>query len=134
MNFSPLAIYEDHHHEHFEAHGYVRLGQLMTTSGLSALRDRIDALMLGRIKIEGITFQLDGERADYANLPGHTIGPPKQTLAYRRVDELHHDPLFLAYIQHPVSHQIVQRYIGEDASVFRSMFMNKPANKGTILP
>ena len=53
--------YDDRHHQHFEEHGYVRLGQLTTVAELSALRDRIDALMLGRIATEGITFQLDGE-------------------------------------------------------------------------
>jgi len=105
--------YDDRHHEHFEEHGYVRLGQLLSASELSALRERIDALMLGRIATEGITFQLDGEG---------------------RVDELHQDDLFLAYMQHPVCRQIPRQYIGEDVSVFRSMFMNKPANSGTVLP
>ena len=47
--------YDDRHHQHFEEHGYVRLGQLMSASELSALRERIDALMLGRIATEGIT-------------------------------------------------------------------------------
>jgi len=126
--------YDGRHHEHFEEHGYVRLGQLLSASELSALRERIDALMLGRIATEGITFQLDGEGDEYADLPAHALGSPKETLAYRRVDELHQDGLFLAYMQHPVCRQITRRYIGEDVSVFRSMFMNKPANSGTVLP
>ena len=134
MISSPLMMYEDRHHQHFEAHGYVRLGKLMAVSELSGLRDRIDALMLGHIKTEGITFELDGDGNYYADRPGRTVGPSKQTLAYRRIDELHHDPLFLTYMQHPVFHQITQHYIGEDVSIFRSMFMNKPANKGTVLP
>ena len=73
----------------------------MTTSELGDLRDRIDALMLGRIKTAGITFQLDGESQQYSNLPKHTAGPPVETLAYRRIDELHNDSLFLAYMQRP---------------------------------
>ncbi|SVD82393.1 uncharacterized protein METZ01_LOCUS435247, partial [marine metagenome] len=83
--------YDGRHHEHFEEHGYVRLGQLLSASELSALRERIDALMLGRIATEGITFQLDGEGDEYADLPPSTLGSPKETLAYRRVDELHQD-------------------------------------------
>ena len=126
--------YDESHHQHFQEHGYVRLGPLMSASELSALRERIDALMLGRIATEGITFQLDGAGDEYAGLPAHALGSPKETLAYRRVDELHHDALFLGYMQHPVCRQITRRYIGEDVSVFRSMFMNKPASSGTVLP
>jgi ectoine hydroxylase-related dioxygenase (phytanoyl-CoA dioxygenase family) len=55
-------------------------------------------------------------------------------LDYRRLDELHHDPLFLAYMQNPIFREITRRHIGEDVSIFRSMLMNKPANKGTVLP
>jgi phytanoyl-CoA hydroxylase len=130
----PIATYEDHHHQHFEKHGYVSLGQLITDSELAALRECIDALMLGEIETEGITFQLDGENGEYGSISGRTVGPSEKTLAYRRIDELHHDPLFLTYMQHPLFRQITARYVGEDVSIFRSMFMNKPASRGTILP
>jgi len=114
MSFSPLERYENRHHRAFEAGSYVRLGKLMTTSELSALRHRINALMLGRIRAEGIMFQLDGESAAYEKLLRHTVGLSKQTLAYRRVDGLHNDPLSLKYMQHSVLRQITQRYIGDD--------------------
>ncbi len=55
---------------------------------------------------------------------GHEVA----TLAYRRIDDLEQDPLFLAYMQDPVFEGIAQRYVGHEVSVFRSMFMNKPAN------
>ena len=127
-----LATYN--YDTHFEEQGYARLGKLISVTECSALKQRLDDLMLGRIKIEGITFQLDGETGEYANLVQRTVGPSQKTLAYRRIDELHLDPLFLTYMQHPVFRQITRRYIGEEVSVFRSMLMNKPANKGTVLP
>ena len=37
-------------------------------------------------------------------------------------------------MQHLVFRQMTRHYIGDDVSIFRSMFMNKPANKGTVLP
>ena len=126
--------YTDEHHSHFEEHGYVRLGRLLSDADLEALCQRLDDLMLGHIDANGITFQLDGDSADYGSLSTRTVGPSEKTLAYRRVYELHLDPLFLSYMQHPVFRQLTQRYIGEDVSVFRSMLMNKPADKGTVLP
>jgi ectoine hydroxylase-related dioxygenase (phytanoyl-CoA dioxygenase family) len=56
------------------------------------------------------------------------------TLSYRRIDDLEQDPLFLAYIQHPLFEQIARRYVGDQVSVFRSMFMNKPAHWEQTLP
>ena len=37
------AAYEDHHHRHFDELGYVRLGQVMTTSELADLREEAPA-------------------------------------------------------------------------------------------
>lgn len=54
--------YNEHQHQQFQDDGYVRLGQVITNSDLKNLRERIDDLMLGRITIAGITFQLDGKR------------------------------------------------------------------------
>ena len=90
--------------------------------------------MLGNVVTDGIVFQLDPESHRYGDLPRGTTGLSLRTLDYRRIDELHLDPLFLAYMQHPLFRDLTRRRIGEDVSVFRSMFMNKPASKGTELP
>ena len=37
-------------------------------------------------------------------------------------------------MQHPLFRDLTRRRIGENVSVFRSMFMNKPASRGTELP
>ena len=55
-------------------------------------------------------------------------------LFLKYLDDLEQDPLFLSYIQHPLIRQIASRYIGENVSIFRAMFMNKPAESGTVLP
>lgn len=124
----------DDFYQHFDAYGYARLGKLISDAELSDLCQRLDDLMLGHIEIEGIAFQLDNASSEYASLSKRTVGPSQKTLDYRRLDELHHDPLFLAYMQNSVFREITRCYIGEDVSVFRSMLMNKPANKGTVLP
>ena len=126
--------YTDQYRSHYEEHGYVRLGRLLDAADLADLQQRIDAIMLGEIDCPGLDFQLDGDEAEYAKMPEVSPGHKGATLAYRKIMGLECDPLFLEYMQHPLFRQITRRHIGADVSIFRAMFMNKPADRGTILP
>ena len=132
MHMPPLAAFDDQHHDQFMAQGYLRLGHLLSPGKLAALQQRIDDIMLARVRYDNMRFQLNPKTPD-APL-SRTLGNQEPTLNYRRIDDLEQDPLFLAYMQHPLIRQITRRYIGENVSVFRAMFMNKPAESGTILP
>lgn len=125
-----LSTFDAAHHEQFVAQGYVRLGQVLSADELAALQQRIDDIMLGRVRYEHMRLQV----VDAGGEVRRTLGNEVPTLAYRRIDDLEQDPLFLAYIQHPLFHQIARRYIGEEVSVFRSMFMNKPPELRRELP
>ena len=127
-----LTSFDDSHHEQFMAEGYLRLGHLLSPGVLADLQQRIDDIMLGRVRYENMRFQLNPKTPDVRM--DRTLGNQEPTLHYRRIDDLEQDPLFLTYMQHPLIRQITRRYIGENVSVFRSMFMNKPAESGTILP
>ena len=125
-----LDVFDDTHHEQFMDQGYLRLGKVLSADGLSAIQQRIDDIMLGHVQYKHMRmqhFEADGT-------PRQTIGSKVATLSYRRIDDLEQDPLFLAYIQHSLFRQIAQRYIGEQVSVFRSMFMNKPPEVSQPLP
>lgn len=134
MISSLLGLFEKKHHDFFDENGYVILGSLLSGNELSGLKRRAEDLMMGRVTVPGVMFQRDGEGEEYGKLEKRTEGPTEHSLNYRRIDELHNDPLYLSYMQHPVFRQITRHYIGEDISIFRSMFMNKPANGGTELP
>ena len=125
-----LSTFDNAHHEQFFAQGYVRLGNVLCADDLAALQQRIDDIMLGRVRYEHMRLQVVEEGGQVRR----TMGNEVQTLAYRRIDDLEQDPLFLAYIQHPLFRQITRRYIGEEVSVFRSMFMNKPPELRRELP
>ena len=119
-------------HELFLRQGYLPLGRLLSAPALSALRQRLEEIMLGVVRYENMRFQLDpaavpegGERVSSE----HVV----ETLAYRRIDDLEQGPLFLDYMQHPLIRQITRRYVGERVSVFRSMVMNKASAMGTPL-
>ena len=134
MTTATAIQFTEQQHEQFMDQGYLSLGQLLPPDALAALQQRIDAIMLGHIPYPTMRFQLDGSTGEYMNLPPDSPGHKGATLGYRRITGLEEDPLFLAYMQHPLVHAICQRYIGEEVSIFRAMFMNKPAQQGTVLP
>jgi phytanoyl-CoA hydroxylase len=101
---------------------------------VDGLRRRIDDIMLGRVRYEGMFFQLDTESGAYEDLNHGARGYHGSTLNYRKIQDLERDPLFLAYMQHPRFRGITRQLVGEDVSVYRAMFMNKPAARGTVLP
>jgi hypothetical protein len=118
----------------FAATGVVRLGRVVDEAELTALRARIDDIMLGRVRYEGMMMQLDSDSGRYEDMPAQTPGFKGATLAYRKIEQLEMDPLFRRYLQRPLIRSIATGLIGPEVAIYRSMFMNKPAGKGTVLP
>src|SRR5262245_29951211 len=118
----------------FEREGYLGLGQVAAAEQVAELQERIDDLMLGRAPNAGIWFQLDSETGAYDQLRFGDGSWSGETLSYRKIERLDRDPLFLAYLQHPVFRDLTSQLIGEEVSIYRAMFMNKPAGRGTHLP
>ncbi len=117
----------------FEAEGYLRLGRIASEEHLSRLQRRMDDIMLGRVRYKEMYFQLDSATGAYGDVPnGGEWEVP--SLAYRKIEKLERDAEFLRYLQHPLFQAICRRVYGDSVSVYRSMFMNKPALQGTILP
>ncbi len=130
----PIKIFGPTEQTQFSQDGYLRLGRIISTERLQALCDRINAIMLGEVRYEGMRMQLDSTTGHYQDIPTAQPSDQSTTLAYRRIDDLERDPLFLDYMQHPLFREITRTLIGTEVSVFRSMFMNKPAEQGTHLP
>ena len=121
----------------FEEKGYLRLGKVMDDAELAGLQQRIDDIMLGRVKVhDQMYMQLDSETGDYSERRVTTRGHEVSTLNYRKIQDLEFDALFLSYMQKPLFREICTRAYGADTpiSCYRAMFMNKPAGKGTYLP
>ncbi len=107
----------------YNEEGYIRLGVVYPEEEIDRLCERIDDIMLGKIRYEGMMMQKCPSAEEEAD----------ETLDYRKVQDLEQDPIFRAYIQHPLFRYITRELIGEEISVFRSMFFNKPANGGVPL-
>jgi hypothetical protein len=121
----------------FQTEGFVQLGQLLSTSEVSALQQRIDDIMLGKANVDysRMLMQLDSSTGNYSDMAPQTKGHKGATLNYRKIQDLEADPLFLAYMQRPIFRDICRRVYGDvTIACFRAMFMNKPAHKGTPLP
>jgi phytanoyl-CoA hydroxylase len=121
----------------YQDQGYINLGKLLTDAELATMQQRIDDIMLGKADIDysRMMMQLDSETGQYQDVGAHTTGHKGATLNYRKIQELEFDPLYLAYMQRPIFHDICRRVYGDvSISCFRAMFMNKPARKGTYLP
>jgi phytanoyl-CoA hydroxylase len=122
----------------YERDGFLKLGKLLSDDELRALQTHIDDIMLGRANVDydRILMQLDSTTGKYGDAPPQTKGHKGATLAYRKIQDLEFDPLFLAYMQRPIFREICARTHGADTPIaaFRAMFMNKPAHQGTLLP
>src|SRR6478752_2672768 len=79
----------------FHATGVVRLGRVVDDGELEVLRGRIDGIMLGQVPFAGM-MQLDSDSGRYGDMPAQTAGHKGATLAYRKIEGLEADPLFLA--------------------------------------
>lgn len=95
----------------YDRDGYLRLGKLLNDHDLSALRERMDAIM----PVED---------------------PPEATADHCRVQGLESDPMVLEFIRLNLFREICARHYGAHASVsiLRIMLENKPAGLGTCLP
>jgi hypothetical protein len=122
----------------FEEDGYLKLGRVLTDEELSTLQKEIDDIMLGRadVQYDRLLMQLDSTTGEYKDAPEQSKGWKGATLAYRKIQDLEHDPKFMEFLSGSLFRDICARAYGDDAPVacFRAMFMNKPSHQGTKLP
>lgn len=132
-----LQLNEEQWEQYFRD-GFIRLGKVVSDEELKALQQRIDDIMLGTAPVNygQMMMQLDSETGAYGDAGAQTFGFKGATLNYRKIEQLEFDPLYLEFMQKPLFKEVCARVYGQHVPVasFRAMFMNKPANKGTLLP
>ncbi len=116
----------------YHEQGYVRLGHVAPQSEIDALSERIDQIMLGEVRYDNMLMQLCPSAGDLEK-SRQTKEFKGSTLKYRKIQDLEQDPLFLAYIQNPLFRDLTAKIIGKNVSAFRSMFFNKPAERGVTI-
>jgi len=119
--------------EHFEQHGWARLGKVMPAETVAALCARAEDLMLGRVVYPGMFFQMDSPTGRHEDAP-LGLGWQGPSLGYRKLEKLELDPLFLAWIKNPLYEQIARRRIVGAISLYRCILFNKAAGGGSDIP
>ena len=119
---------------HYREHGWARLGKVAEEATLVALRERADQIMTGAVTYEGLFFQHDSETGNYEDL-AYGQGWKGPSLAYRKVEKLEKDPLYLAWLSNDVFRRVAARIYGESGvALYRAFLMNKHAGGGSNLP
>ena len=114
---------------HYREHGYARLGVMAEPAVLAALRQRIDAIMLGSVSNERFFFQKDTDTGRYEDL-AFGRGYEGPSLQYRKVEKLEQDPLFFEYLQHAAFAPLVRAVTGPAVTIYRALVFNKAADTG----
>lgn len=117
----------------FVAHGYARLGRVLTDDGADRLAARADALMCGEQPLPGVFYQHDADSGRYEDLrfDAGWVGPSDR---YRKLERLERDPLFLQWIENPLFARIARALIGDPVALYRCVLWNKAASGGMAVP
>lgn len=118
---------------HLAEHGYARVGRVLSDEGLTALRERAEDLMLGRITYPGLFFQLDGETGRSEDAP-KGLGWQGPSLAYRKLEKLEIDDRFLLWLRNPLFERIARAQIEGGVVLYRAILFNKGTTGGSDIP
>lgn len=118
----------------FLAQGYAYVGRIGHPEAMRRLAARLDAMMLGWVRYDGLFFQLDTDTGAYDDLT-YGRGFEGPCLRYRKVEKLEKDPLFLEWLRNDAFRAIAAAIIGPGPiTLYRALAMTKPPRGGTVLP
>lgn len=133
-----MLTWNEQKRKDFFENGYVYLGNILDLSIFRRIETKITQIMLGQANInyDNLLMQLDSDDGVYENAGDQSNGFKGATLNYRKIQNLEIDPDFWQYVSDPIFQKVNADIYGQETpiAIFRAMFMNKPAGKGTKLP
>lgn len=133
-----MLTWNEKTYQEFLDKGYVYIGNMAGSDLFKRLENKINEIMLGKAKIDydKLLMQLDSEDGAYENAGEQSNGFKGATLNYRKIQNLEIDPDFYEFLSSPLFRKINEDVYGAETpiAIFRAMFMNKPAQRGTKLP
>lgn len=119
---------------HYAEHGWARVGRVATEETLQALRERADAIMLGKVSYPGLFFQIDADTGRYDDLT-YGKGYEGPSLNYRKIEKLEMDPLYRAWLENPLFGRVARAVLGDHGiAIYRAVLFAKGAQGGSALP
>lgn len=117
----------------FARDGWARLGPVLADDGRAALGARLDDLMHGRVRYDGLFYQHDSATGRYEDLAfGKGWQGPSPN--YRKIEKLELDPLFHAWMTNALFERIARRLIAGPVALYRAAVFTKSGSGGTELP
>jgi len=119
--------------EAWKRDGYAVIRGVADAETLAALRARFDDLVAGRVPDPGLFFQRDAPSGEYADV---TFGSGYEgpDVAYRKIERLERDPLFLAWLENDLFRRIAAAAIGVPCTLYRATVFAKAARTGSETP
>lgn len=124
--------------EAYRRDGFALIPGVASRATLAALTARAHAIMTGALDHRPFFFQHDAATGRYEDAPlgQGWVGPSP---AYRKIEKLERDPVFLRWIENPLFARIARALIGPEVALYRAILMTKPARTergpgGTVLP
>jgi phytanoyl-CoA hydroxylase len=113
--------------------GYAHLGRVLSDEGIAQLRTRVDEMMLGQVRHDGLFYQHDSDTGRYEDLVRRQgfVGP---SLHYRKIEKLEKDTLFRDYMGNAIFERVLRKLEAGPISLYRAVLFNKAARGGTDLP
>lgn len=117
----------------YREHGFARLGRVVDDAALAALRARVDDLMLGRVRHEGLFFQLDAASGDWRDAP-LGLGWQGPSLRYRKLEKLELDERFRALMRADAIAPLIHALVAPPVRLYRAIVFNKAEDGGSEIP
>ncbi len=117
----------------YRREGWAYLPAVGDDATMTALGDRARDIMQGRVRYDGLFFQLDSASGDYRDLK-YGVGWEGPSDAYRKIEKLEIDPLYRAWLENSVFERIARRVIAGPISIYRAVVFSKAARGGSNLP
>lgn len=113
--------------------GYAVIRQVADATTVGALRDRLQAYLLGERPDPGLFFQRDSGTGSYADVTfGHGWEGPD--VPYRKVERLERDDRFAAWLGDPLFRRMASRIFPGGTSLYRATAFLKAPRVGSDLP
>ncbi len=128
------AMDKQDHRKDFAELGYFIVRGGFSRADITAMRERLEAIIHGEYKKDGRRFQPDTDSGKYEDLEGMEVGYRGPDVAYRKIADLEYDDVFLKQLQNPWIQNICTDLLGDVISIMRVTMMDKPAQGGTPLP
>lgn len=113
--------------------GYAVIRGLAHPDTCAALRDRLQAYLLGERPDPGLFFQRDAGTGDYADV-GFGQGYEGPDVPYRKVERLERDDVFAAWLADPQLARMAARIFPGGTSLYRATAFLKAPRVGSNLP